>query len=324
MPDLVSLVDQSLLKPETKPEEVSAAIKEAQNYHYNSICIRPHFIAEFSKQYRLSAVIGFPVDFISCEVTNGVISNSHDLKRARDIISAPSMAAKVVEARNALEAGALELDPVININDLFSPEDFNIVYPVFSQEQDLKKFADAIVPETKLNFPGDKLRKELQIYLFLLREFTSQASETNSSLRAEDEAIHYYSLKPIFSCELLTETELELSISIFAEEILNFYEQFPETIGRIRCSYKNSTGFIKSHDGSAIKLATPELISRIATELNKHDPDRIIGIKAAGGVRDLSSAEAVAKAAAGRLTHIGTSAGANLASDINTQVSQSY
>ena len=336
MPDLVSLVDQSLLKPETKPEEVSAAIKEAQNYHYNSICIRPHFIAEFSKQYRLSAVIGFPVDFISCEVTNGVISNSHDLKRARDIISAPSMAAKVVEARNALEAGALELDPVININDLFSPEDFNIVYPVFSQEQDLKKFADAIVPETKLNFPGDKLRKELQIYLFLLREFASQASETNSSLRAEDEAIHdhrhcerseaihYYSLKPIFSCELLTETELELSISIFAEEVLNFYEQFPETIGRIRCSYKNSTGFIKSHDGSAIKLATPELISRIATELNKHDPDHIIGIKAAGGVRDLSSAEAVAKAAAGRLTHIGTSAGANLASDSNTQVSQSY
>ncbi len=304
MSSLVTLVDQSLLKPETKREDIAAAIEEANRLQYNSICVRPNFVEEFAKQYRLSAVIGFPQDFISCSVLNGVINDEHDLKAARDIISAPAMATKVVEARNALEAGALELDPVININDLFSREDFNIVYPVFSNDNAAEKFAKAIVPETRLSFPGDKLRKEIQIYLFLLREFCA----TNT-----------YNLKPIFSCELLTEIELNLSIAIFAEEVLNFYEQFPETIGRIRCSYKNSTGFIKSHDGSAIDLATPTLVAHIAKELDKYDPDHLIGIKAAGGVRDLITAETVHKAAAGRLSHIGTSAGANLAGNNVTE-----
>ncbi len=302
MPNLVTLVDQSLLKAETSPEDIAAAIKEAQELHYNSICIRPQFAREFASQYRVSAVIGFPADFISCEVKDGLISDTVDLKRARDIISSPSMASKVVEARTALEDGALELDPVININDLFTREDFNVVYPVFSNDKDAKRFAGAVVPETRLSFPGDKLRKELQIYLFLLREFLRDNVT--------------FALKPIFSCELLNPSELELSIEIFAEEVLNFYDQFPETIGRIRCSYKNSTGFIKSRDGSAINLATPDLVGRITAELNKHDPERLIGIKAAGGVRDLAAAEAVFKAADGRLTHIGTSAGAALAGQV--------
>ncbi len=305
MPSLVTLVDQSLLKPETSREDVMAAIKEACELNYNSICLRPRFIEEFAKQYRLSAVIGFPVDFISCSILNGVINDEQDLKRARDIISAPAMATKVVEARQALENGALELDPVININDLFSREDFNIVYPVFSNDKAAEKFAKAIVPETRLTFPGDKLRKEIQIYLFLLREFMQ-----------EDLVLKF---KPIFSCELLSKVELDLSIEIFAEEVLNFYEQFPETIGHIVCSYKNSTGFIKSKDGSSIDLATPSLVAHIASELDKHDSDRLIGIKAAGGVRDLSAAKAVAKAALGRLTHIGTSAGAALATNDVTE-----
>jgi|GEM_PF-5405680 len=293
-----NLVDQSLLKAETTTENIAAAVLEAQKYNYNSICIRPKFVAEFAPQYRISAVIGFPQDFINA-------NNS----TARDIISAPTMASKVVEARQALSDGAMELDPVLDISDLAPRSNFHTVYPVFSRDQDLKQFS--VVPETKMSFPGDKLRKELQTYMFLIKshceERSDEAISTAPSLQAQRGNPATYNLKPIFSCEILSEDEIKLSVQIFAEEVLSFLEQFPEITNRIKFSYKNSTGFIKDRE-----LATPRLIQLIATELDQHDPERIIGIKAAGGVRDLVAAQAVAEAAGSRLTHIGTSAGAGL------------
>ncbi len=290
MPNLQELVDQSLLKPDTTTRDIEAAVKEAQQFNYNSLCIRPEFTAKFAPQYRVSTVIGFPQDFISCDT-----SNIEDLKYCREIIGKPAMATKVVEARKALSDGALELDPVIDIKDLAVPS---------------------------LSFPGDKMRKELQTYMFLLREFANINYDNVILSAAKNPPT--YNLKPIFSCEILSEEEIRLSVQIFAEEVIGFLEQFPEMQERIKFSYKNSTGFIKSRDGSAIELASPRLISLIATELDKHDLDHIIGIKAAGGVRDLSSAEAVSKAATGRLSHIGTSAGAGLAAGTTATAKQAY
>ncbi len=301
MPELHTLVDQSLLRADTSREEIQAAIKEAKLNHYNSICVRPKFLKEFSSEYRISAVIGFPKDFINSNVSDGKITDTRDLNRSREIICLPSIPSKVVEARQALEDGAMELDPVINIQDL-------------SPEADLS-----------LAFPGDKIRKELQIYLFLLREFIltdldKEAGETVSA-KGKNPSLN---LKPIFSCEILSETELELSIQIFAEEVLAFYDEFPETLNKIKCSYKNSTGFIKSNDGTALELASPKLIAKIAAELDKYDSHKLIGIKAAGGIRDISTARAVEQAANGRLTHIGTSAGEALIEGTKSDKASTY
>lgn len=113
-------------------------------------------------------------------------------------------------------------------------------------------------------------------------------------------------LKPIFSCEILTETELEESIKIFSKIVNDFYSQNPNTKNQIKFAYKNSTGYISS---SKLKLKTssPELISKISKYLGKYDPNKNIYIKAAGGIRDLETAEAIISAAEDRLSHIGSS-----------------
>ncbi len=248
------LYDLSPLQAQSSREDIIQAINIAKDYHYNSVCLRPHFVAEFSSSYRLSSVIGFPSNFIYYD--------PEDLESCLISISSPSMSSKTIEARKALQEGALELDPVLNIRDLWEST--------------------------------EALRKEIQTYLFLLREF----ARTDT---------HLY-LKAIFSSEILPARELELSVKIYASEILAFYEEFPELIGRIKCSYKNSSGFIKSSKPEKpLRLAHPQLIKTLAAYLDLYDPSKLIGIKASGAIRTFDDVQKLYNAASGRLTHIGTS-----------------
>ena len=134
------------------------------------------------------------------------------------------------------------------------------------------------------------LREELSAYITLLSSF--------------DKALW---LKPIFSCELLDDYNIEFSIDIFSQLVheLNMNN-------RIKFAYKNSTGFIKAEDNFPLKTTSIELIKFITQQLNEYDTQKIIKIKAAGGIKTQEQALAIIDAAEGRLSHIGTSNGISL------------
>ncbi len=92
--ELLKKVDHTLLKPESRWEQIRTLIDEAIEYGTASVCIPPSYVKQ-AKDYaedevRICTVIGFP---------NGYSST----------------AVKVFEALDAIAAGADEIDMVINI-----------------------------------------------------------------------------------------------------------------------------------------------------------------------------------------------------------------
>lgn len=255
--ELRRLIDLTKLDISTTPEEAQDLADRVVDQNLHSACIRPSHVKklmDLHKPYRLSAVLGFPkVKF--------EISSDEYLKQAKDMIG---RGPKIIEAAKALEDGALELDPVMNIGNLTA------------------------------------LQKELQQLVQKLFEF------------AQSRPNERFWMKPIFSCELLNDEEIETTVKIFADVVNRFYEQNPDAKSQIKFAYKNSTGYVvsqKNKEGVDYQLRTtsPKLISMIAGLLDKYDPDRNIYIKAAGGIRDVDTALAIRQAANGRLSHIGTS-----------------
>ncbi len=143
----------------------------------------------------------------------------------------------------------------------------------------------------------DNLQKELQGLIETLYKFSLERPEEK------------FWMKPIFSCEILNDEEIERTAKIFSDVVARFYESNPDVVARIKFAYKNSTGYIgsKEESGVVLKTSSPNLISLIAKLLNKYDPKRNISIKAAGGIRDTETALLIQDSADGRLTHIGTS-----------------
>lgn len=258
--NFTELVDHTLLKPEAKLEEILALCNEAKEHGFNSVCVRAEWVKEASSQYKCSAVIAFPEEIIQC-------SSERDLLKAKESLASEDFDLKMLEARKALENGALELDPVLPIKKLDTGD---------IQEQ-------------------DELKEELEEYLKIAREFEGKNPDKELFI------------KPIFSCECLDDEELELSVSMLAELVLEFKADHPDS--KIKFAYKNSTGFIK---GLGDRLASPELISKIAAHLDLYDPEKIISIKAAGGIKSKEDAERINQVANGRLSHIGTSSGTKL------------
>lgn len=287
--NIARLIDHSFLKPEHNETDLEQALQEAKMFGFNSLCYRPQFTKEFAPRYRSSVVLGFPEDFIDCA----------SKEQGLGLISSALIASKVTEAREALSFGVLELDPVVNVADLNNRSE--TVVPIFMKDAAAKKYQEAAQTETHQVFAGEKIRKELQSYAFMLREFIS-----------ETEPLY---IKPIFSCELLNEEQLKLALEIFAETYIDFYDQFPEVREKIFFSFKNSTGFVRSIAGEKPELATPDLIAFIAAELDKYDSEKLLKIKAAGGIRDLETAEKIIAAANGRLSHLGSSAGVSICSN---------
>ncbi len=94
---ILSIVDHTLLKPETTWEQIKVICDEAIKYQAASVCIPPSYIARAKEymgdQMAICTVIGFP---------NGYNTT----------------AVKVFEAKDAIANGANEIDMVINIGDL--------------------------------------------------------------------------------------------------------------------------------------------------------------------------------------------------------------
>lgn len=87
-------IDHTALAACSTWREVSQLCDEAKKYHMASVCIPPSFVADAVKAYgsdlRVCTVIGFPLGYNTTQV-------------------------KLFEAKEALEAGADEIDMVVNL-----------------------------------------------------------------------------------------------------------------------------------------------------------------------------------------------------------------
>lgn len=100
-------VDHTRLKVETSRAEIAAFCDEAKQLNYAAVCFNPGYVA-YAKELlsgspvKVATVIGFP-------------------------LGATTPLAKQLEARDAVAAGADELDMVINVGAL-KDEDYELVY----------------------------------------------------------------------------------------------------------------------------------------------------------------------------------------------------
>jgi deoxyribose-phosphate aldolase len=113
-------------------------------------------------------------------------------------------------------------------------------------------------------------------------------------------------IKPIFSCEILSDEELEFSIAKYSDYAKRNQED------KIKYCYKNSTGFIKSNNPELLKTSSVKLVTAINKYFELYDPMQLVAIKIAGGVRSVADIENFQAILQERLSHIGTSSGADI------------
>jgi deoxyribose-phosphate aldolase len=114
--DMARYIDHTLLKPEATAADIDQLCREAEQYHFASVCINPTWVKRAAENLRSSSVpvcsvIGFPLGATTAEV-------------------------KAMEARRALRDGAREVDMVLNIGALKSG-DYELVLT------DIAKVVDA-------------------------------------------------------------------------------------------------------------------------------------------------------------------------------------
>ncbi|UTC83627.1 deoxyribose-phosphate aldolase [Treponema denticola] len=96
--ELNKYIDHTLLKPTASEKDIIKICNEAKEYHFASVCVNPCNVSLVRKELKGSdvkvcSVISFPFGTSSTEV-------------------------KVEEAKKAIEAGAEEIDMVINVGKL--------------------------------------------------------------------------------------------------------------------------------------------------------------------------------------------------------------
>lgn len=88
-------IDHTLLKPESRQDQIDKLIREAKTYNFASVCINPTWVSYAAKalegtDIKVCTVIGFP-------------------------LGATTSAVKAFETKDAISHGADEIDMVINI-----------------------------------------------------------------------------------------------------------------------------------------------------------------------------------------------------------------
>ncbi|MGF7058737.1 deoxyribose-phosphate aldolase [Brassicibacter mesophilus] len=116
MNNIASFIDHTILKPDTTKEMVRKVCEEAKKYNFASVCVNPYYVKYVSEQLsgtnvKVTSVIGFPLGSSTKEI-------------------------KALEAKNAIENGAHELDMVINVGAL-KDKDYDIV------REDIKAVVEA-------------------------------------------------------------------------------------------------------------------------------------------------------------------------------------
>lgn len=116
---LASMIDHTILKPDATQAELTKVCTEAKDYHFATVCVNSSnipFVARLLKGsgVKAIAVVGFP-------------------------LGAATSQAKAFEAKEAIRAGAEEIDMVINIGAIKS-KDYKTVY------EDIKQVVEASKP----------------------------------------------------------------------------------------------------------------------------------------------------------------------------------
>ena len=116
--DIYKMIDHTLLKQDATSEEIKKLCKEALEYNFASVCVNPTNVELAAKilnrsLVKVCTVIGFPLGANTTKI-------------------------KVLEAKDAVENGATEVDMVINIGRL-KDKDYDYV----------KKDIEAVVNEVK-------------------------------------------------------------------------------------------------------------------------------------------------------------------------------
>ncbi len=98
--DLAKYIDHTALKPETTADAIDELCREAEQYHFASVCVNPAWVKRAATELRGSdvkvcSVIGFPLGASTAEI-------------------------KAMETRRAIRDGAREVDMVINVGALKS------------------------------------------------------------------------------------------------------------------------------------------------------------------------------------------------------------
>jgi deoxyribose-phosphate aldolase len=117
--NLAGMIDHTLLKPDASREELIKICEEAKQFNFATVCVNSSNIPLVARELKGTpvkpiAVVGFP-------------------------LGAASTQSKAFEAKEAIRAGAQEIDMVINIGALKS-KDYKLVY------DDIKTVVEASAP----------------------------------------------------------------------------------------------------------------------------------------------------------------------------------
>lgn len=137
--DIKSMIDHTILKPDTKKDEIQALCQEAKEFGFYAVCVNPYYVSlckdllEGSK-VKIATVIGFPLG-----------ANTSDIK--------------ALETKKAIDDGADEIDMVINIGAL-KDGDYGVV------RDDIKAVVEAakdrarvkVIIETSLLTDDEKIK----------------------------------------------------------------------------------------------------------------------------------------------------------------------
>ncbi len=98
MIEIASIIDHTILKPDTSLEQVKEICNEAREYGFASVCVNPYYVKYVSDSLKgtdvkTTSVVGFPLGSTRSDV-------------------------KALETEMAIEDGADEIDMVINISAL--------------------------------------------------------------------------------------------------------------------------------------------------------------------------------------------------------------
>lgn len=133
--DITQFIDHALLKPTATREELHQCCHQAMQFNFPAVCIYPVMVKEareilHNSQTKVCTVIAFPTGATTTEV-------------------------KLYEAQQAVEAGASELDVVLNLGWLKSRESAKIYREIASICEETGKDVKAIL-ETSLLTPTEK------------------------------------------------------------------------------------------------------------------------------------------------------------------------
>jgi len=139
--DIATYIDHTILKPSAVPEEIKKVCQEAWRYNFPSVCVYPTAVQQarellHDKQPNICTVIGFP---------SGASTSS----------------VKLLEAQEAVENGATELDVVINLGWLKMGETGKIYDEIAQICSETGQVVKAILETTVLSDEEKKLGGEI-------------------------------------------------------------------------------------------------------------------------------------------------------------------